>query len=107
MIMAVIVICWLVESHVITPLSNKRYYASQGVQVTPFVPIIGDLPHVVRIRNSPNPYTTELAWWASVTRDGVGCVWLGNQLRLRIADPQFIKEVRAQCRRVSFGNMST
>ena len=79
----------------LTPFWLSRHYASQGISGSPFVPLVGDLPTLSKMRRNLVPHERWWDYWDDIAArtGGVAYFFLGPNLRLRITDVEMIREI--------------
>jgi cytochrome P450 family 714 subfamily C len=84
---------WVAWTFIVTPLRLRRYYQAQGIAGTPFVPLVGDLPTLIRLRASGTEYFHTFGAAAVAEYGPVSYMFLGPDFRLRVHVPELVRAV--------------
>lgn len=86
---------WIVLHCFVTPLSMARFYRKQGIRGTPFTPVVGDIPRIVKARKMENGFVEAWRMLEEVSSKNVGYSFLGPELRLRVRDLELVRAILA------------
>ena len=75
----------------VVPIRLAAYYSSIGVPGTKFHPFLGDIVELRKLRGKPNSLELMVAF--SSARGRVSYGFIGPQLRLRLFEPDLVREV--------------
>lgn len=76
----------------ISPLLLMHHYQNQGIKGSRFIPLVGDLPYISRMRSNHIPFNEWFKFWDE-SCGRVSFFFMGPDMRLRLGDPELARGV--------------